>query len=180
MVLRSHIENPDGLNHEFLHSVINPIVEKLSQKLIERQKEKISQMASDELKFNQNYGEGYFSLLCEEFIRAYNDFFRRGENPSTYTHEDFQREIADKKEKQFQEALAEEERLRVWCDKLGIKTLEDFRTKSKEYFEQFMKNRFEKNLLQDLIFKFYQEYVNRPDKNVNFEQFVLNNFANKI
>jgi hypothetical protein len=31
VVLKTHIENPDNLEHEFLHSIINPIIEKLSQ-----------------------------------------------------------------------------------------------------------------------------------------------------
>ncbi len=163
LVLKTHIENPDNLDHEFLHSVINPIVEKLSQQLTDEQKEKVVQLASEKLK--QDYGEKYFSLLCEELIRTYNDVFKKGERPQTY--EDFLQKISGISEGQFQEFLAQSESLRTRCDELEIKTIENLRSKSQEYFE-----RFERNCLRDLIFELYQEYASRPDKNENFEQFL--------
>lgn len=171
VVLKTHIENPDNLEHEFSHSVINPIVDKLFDQLTPEQKGKISELASKKLK--QDYGEGCYSLLCEEFIRTYNDVLKIGRKPQTY--EDFQRKMAIISDNQFQKELVWNQNLKTRCDELEIKTIEDFKTKSQEYFE-----RFEKNLLRDMIFDFYQEYINRPDKNVNFEQFVLNNFVSKI
>ncbi|HRY36935.1 MAG TPA: hypothetical protein P5230_03620 [Candidatus Magasanikbacteria bacterium] len=168
LVLKTHIENLDNLDHEFSHSVINPIVEKLSQLLTDEQKEKVSQLASEKLK--QDYGEGYFSLLCEEFIRTYNDVFKKGEKPQSY--EDFVRKISGITEEQFQKFLAQSESLKVRCAELEITTIEDFKNKSQEYFEKY-----EKNQLRDLIFGLYCDYQNRPVKEVdNFEQFVLKNF----
>ena len=172
LVLKTHIDNPDNLEHEFSHSMINPIVEKLSQQLTDEQKEKISKLASEKLK--QDYGEGYFSLLCEEFIRTYNDVFKKGEKPQTY--EAFVQKISGISEEQFQKFLAQSKSLKAGCEELGITTVEDFKNKSQEYFE-----RFEKNQLRDLIFEIYQEYSSRPDKETeNFERFVLAKFSARI
>lgn len=172
LVLKTHIDNPDNLEHEFSHSMINPIVEKLSQQLTDEQKEKISELASEKLK--QDYGEGYFSLLCEEFIRTYNDVFKKGEKLQTY--ETFAQKISGISEEQFQKYLVESKSLKARCGELGITTVEDFKNKSQEYFE-----RFEKNKLRDLIFEIYQEYSSRPDKETeNFERFLLAKFSVRI
>ena len=171
-IIISHIDNVDNQDHEFCHAIINPIVEKLSQQLTDEQKEKISQLASEKLK--QDYGDDHFSLLCEEFIRTYNDVFKRGEKPQTY--EDFVQKISSITEDQFQKFLADSQNLRARCEQLEIKTIEDLKNKSQEYFE-----RFEKNQLRDLIFEIYQEYSNRSNKETeNFERFVLSKFPARI
>ena len=172
LVLKTHIDNPDNLEHEFSHSMINPIIEKLSQLLTDEQKEKISQLANKKLK--QDYGEEYFSLLCEEFIRTYNDVFKKGGKPQSY--EDFVQKISGISEEQFQKFLAQSESLKARCVELEITTIEDFKNKSQEYFE-----RFERNQLRDLIFEIYQEYSNRPDKETeNFERFISAKFSVRI
>jgi hypothetical protein len=171
-IIISHIDNVDNQDHEFSHGIINPIVEKLSEQLTDAQKEKISQLAGEKLK--QDYGDGYFSLLCEEFIRTYNDVFKRGEKPQTY--EDFVQKISGITEDQFQKFLTESQGLRARCGQLGITSIDDFKNKSQEYFEKF-----EKNPLRDLIFELYQEYSDRPNKeSENFEQFVLAKFSDRI
>lgn len=170
-IIISHIDNIDNQDHEFLHGIINPIVEKLSQQLTDEQKEKISQLASEKLK--QDYGDGHFSLLCEEFVRTYNDVFKKGEESQTYEY--FTQKISSFNEEQFQKFLVQSESLRTRCEQLGISTIDDFKNKSQEYFEKFEKSR-----IRDLIFETYQGYVNRLDKNENFEQFVLVKFSARI
>ncbi|MBI4599059.1 hypothetical protein HY734_02580 [Candidatus Uhrbacteria bacterium] len=168
----SHVENVLNQDHEFSHGIINPIVHKLMERLDDGQKEKLSQMVSVKLK--QDYGSGLYSPLCEEFIRTYTEIVARGGKPQTY--EDFVRKISNTIEEQFQKFLAESKSLKARCDELGITTMDDFRDKSREYFE-----RFEKNPLRDLMFEFYQEYLRRPDKDSeNFEQFVLRRFSTKL
>ncbi|MDD2637023.1 MAG: hypothetical protein PHW82_16135 [Bacteroidales bacterium] len=172
LVLKTYIDNPENLEHEFLHSIINPIVEKLSHQLTVRQKEKISQLASGKLK--QDYGKDYFSLLCEEFIRTYSDVFKKGERLQSY--ENFVQRISSINEKQFQGFLVQNKSLRARCTELGIRTIEDLENKSKEYFE-----RFEVNQLRGLVFEIYQEYSSRQDKETeNFERFVLKKFSERI
>ncbi len=171
-IIISHIDNVDNQDHEFLHSIINPIVEKLSQQLTDKQKGEISKLASEKLR--QDYGEGYFSLLCEEFIRTYNDVLKKDKSPQTY--EDFAKKLNEFSEGGFQKELKQSRNFRLRCDKLGINSLDDLRDKSLEYFKQF-----EENHLRDLIFKFYQEYKKRPNKEgENFEQFVLSEFSKKL
>ncbi len=171
-IIISHIDNVDNQDHEFSHGMINPIVDRLSQQLTEEQKEKISQLAS--IKLKQDYGEGFYSLLCEEFIRTYNDVLKKGREPQTY--ESFVQKISSISEDQFQKELSQSKNFKARCDEFGIVTIEDFKNKSQEYFE-----RFERNQLRDLIFEIYQEYSNRPDKETeNFERFVLAKFSVRI
>ncbi|MCF7795875.1 hypothetical protein K9M42_02175 [Patescibacteria group bacterium] len=171
-IIISHIDNIDNQDHEFTHSIINPIIEKLSQQLTDEQKEKISQLASEKLK--QDYGYGHFSLLCEEFIRTYNDVFKKGKKIQTY--KTFMQKISGITEDQFQKFLIENSKLNTRCEQLRIKTIDDFKNKSQEYFEKF-----EKNPLQNLILELYQEYSNRPNKETeNFEKFILEKFSARI
>jgi len=171
-IIISYIENVLNQDHEFLHGIINPIVEKLSRQLTDEQKEKISQLASEKLK--QDYGNGHFSLLCEEFIRTYTEIVSEEKRPQTY--EEFVQKISGITEDQFQKFLADSESLKARCEQLDIKTIDDFKNKSQEYFE-----RFERNQLRDLIFEIYQEYSSRSDKETeNFERFVLEKFSARI
>lgn len=174
-IIISHIDNTDNQDHEFLHGIINPIVEKLSLLLTDEQKEKVSQLASEKLKTGEmGYGEGYFSLLCEELVRTYNNTFKQGEKPENY--EDFVKKNSEASEKDFQKEMANSKDFAERCEHLGIKDIDDFKNKSQEYFEKF-----EKNPLRDLIFELYQEYSDRPNKETeNFEQFILKNFPDRI
>lgn len=172
LFISSNINNPDNFEHEFLHCVINPIIEKLEKQLTKDQKEKIINFANTKLK--QDYGEECFSILCEEFIRTYNDVFKKGKKPQT--EKEFVENISRITEVRFQNFLIENESLRERCEALGIKSVNDLKNNSKEYFE-----RFEKNCLREIIFEFYQEYsMRRDEESVNFEKFVLEKFSDKI
>ncbi len=167
----SHIDNIDNQDHEFSHGIINPIIEKLLQKLTNKQKEKIIKLANKKLK--HDYGKNCFSLLSEEFIRTYINLFRHGETPKTY--KDFCQQISRFTKEQFQQGWQNNEIFRKRCKELKINNIDDFKNKAGDYFK-----RFEENRLRNLIFNFYKEYENRPNKKENFEQFVLSNFPLKI
>lgn len=175
LYISSNINNPNNLEHEFLHCVVNPIVDKLDQQLSDEQKQKISNFANNRLKFEQGYGQGYYSLLCEEFIRTYNDVFQYGAEPATY--KDLVSKIENIDEAQFNFLLSKKEDLKKHCDQLQINTLDDFQNKSQEYFDAF-----EKNKLRDIIFELYQDFVKEKEKNnnVTFEKFVLEEFSGRI
>lgn len=167
----SHIENTGNQEHEFLHCIINPIVAKLGGRLTAEQQKKISTLATTELR--DDYGDEWYGLLCEEVIRSYNDVFQRGGGIETY--EEFQKKIAGLSENQFQAGLIEKLMFRKKCDALGIRTVEDFREKSREFYDSL-----EKNQLRGLILKLYQDYVNRSNQQENFETFFLRNFISRI
>lgn len=165
LVLKTHIDNTDNLDHEFSHSIINPIVEKLSECLSSEQKDKISQLASRELK--QDYGSDYFSLLCEELIRTYNDVFKKGERPQRY--EDFNQNISSVDDEMFQKVLNKNDNLRKKLEQLNIGSLAELKEKAEEYY-----NKFQKNQLRDIIFGLYQEYSSSTSRGgINFEDFIL-------
>ncbi len=54
--------------------------------------------------------------------------------------------------------LLQKQMLRSRCQQLDIKDLQDIKMKSKEYFE-----RFEYNELRDIIFRFYQKYIEEKE-----------------
>ncbi len=167
----SHIENTGNQEHEFLHSIINPIVTKMREKLDEEQRGKISKLASTDLR--DDYGDDWYSLLCEEVIRSYNDVFQHGGAIETY--EGFQQKISSLSEDQFQEALVEKSMFQERCAELEIRSAEDLRRKSREFYESIGKNP-----LREIMLGLYQEYVNRSDREENFETFFLRNFISKI
>ncbi len=175
VILQSQIENPKGLDYEFLHPVINPIIEKLSSKLTEEQKEKIVKMGSHNLKVEQKYGNDYFRLLCEEFIRTYNELIQDVKTPVTI--EDFEKEINEMDEVGFAEILSQKENLKNRFKKLDISTLKDLKSKSRKFY-----NEFEKNDLREIVFLFYQKYIHEREENekVTFEDFVLEKFNEEI
>ncbi|MBL7021866.1 hypothetical protein ISR92_00860 [Patescibacteria group bacterium] len=171
MYISSHIDNPHNMEHEFLHSVINPIITKLEAQLTDDQKMKIVELASNNLKYSQEYGEEYYSLLCEEFIRTYNDIFQKDDKP--LTEDDFVQKIDSVSDEQFNDAITNNDILRKQCSQLNISTLEELKRRSKEYYDKF-----EKNDLRNIIFSLYQEY--EKEKGTNFEQFVLEQFSKRI
>jgi hypothetical protein len=168
----------EGEGHEFLHSVINPIIDKLNKKLTNRQKEQIVQMASGKLK--QHYGQdtgNYYSLLNESFIRTYLNIFEKGKKPITF--KDFKEKIFKNvpNEERFQEILIREQELKQRFDALEISSLKELSRKSKSYF-----NTYEKDELGRAVFKIYGDYSKERLKNHNlvFENFIIDNFFKYI
>lgn len=175
LIIRSHIDNPKNLDHEFLHSIINPIMDKFTEKLSEEQRKKIVGSASHNLKVEQGYGEDYYSLLAEEFIRTYNDVIQNNESPGSL--DDFVQKINEISEEGFEETYNKSEKFKKRCEELNIRNLEDLKKKSIEYYEKF-----EKNELREIIFNLYQDYIKEKSQNekINFEEFVLMEFNKRI
>jgi hypothetical protein len=175
LIIRSHIDNPKNLDHEFLHSIINPIVDKLTEKLSEEQRKKIVDSASHNLKVEQRYGEDYYSLLAEEFIRTYNDVIQNNESPISLG--DFVEKINRISEGDFEKNYNKSEKFKKRCEELGIKNAKDLKRVSSEYYEKF-----EKNELREIIFNFYQDYIKEKevDEEINFEKFASVEFNKRI
>ncbi len=165
-IIVSNIDNPLNQDHEFLHGIINPIVEKISQSLTEVQKLKLTELASQWLK--SDYGEGHFSLLAEELIRTYTEIFEKGETLKTET--EFLTQVQGLGEDKFRQAREVNQVFNQRCVELGIESLTDFQSQAKQYYE-----RYERNKLRQLVLELYREYANRPDKKVDFEHFILDN-----
>lgn len=173
LVIASPIDNLDNFDHEFLHSVINPIVDKLEDELSDEQKEIIKKSAG--LKLRQDYGEGYYSLLCEELIRTFNDFIKPGRNPVSL--DEFKDKIKNITDEEFKKELKKSPSLALRCQQLGIESLDEMKDEAEEYFE-----RYEKDELREKIFTFYQAYASESSKtpNLNFEDFILSNSSDLL
>lgn len=154
--------------HEVLHSVINPITDKLFEGLTDDQKKKIIALSSYKLK--QRYGRNVATILNECFIRTYVNYFEKGEGPYSYDY--LKKYIGTIGDKEFQEALKYKE-FKQSADEMGIKSLNDLSGKLKEYFE-----RYEKDILGDLVYGFYEDYKRQSenDECIAFEDFVMANF----
>jgi len=165
LILKNHIDNPDNLDHEFSHSIINPIVEKISKHLSDNQKDRISELANGKLK--KDYGSNHFVLLCEELIRTYNDIFKKGEHPQTL--DEFKQKISTIDNNELQKVLIDNNDLADRFTQLNIGNINDLIEKAKVYFDKF-----EKNELREILFSLYQEYSSINDKDgVSFENFIL-------
>jgi len=175
VIIRSHINNPGNFEHEFLHCIINPIVEKLTQQLTDEQKKKISNYGSYKLKVEEKYGEGHESLLCEEFIRTYNDVIQKGEIPVTF--QVFEYKLKELNEESFKIFLEKDKKQGNKLFQLGISTLDDLKNKRKEYWDRFGESK-----LKIIIYNFYQKYIKEREResNINFEEFVLKEFGKEF
>lgn len=176
--IQSDNDNKDNFEHEFLHSVINPIVNKLDKQLSNEEKEKLSSMAPYYLKAEkenggQDYGTNYFSLLCEEFIRTYIDVYKKKEGFLNYSK--FNRFIQQLKEEEFNLLLENKVNFRIYCKKLNINSLKDLKDNGLQFYDKFLKNE-----LRVLVYKIYQDFESRDNKNMSFEDFILNKFKNYI
>lgn len=169
IVLMSNIENVDNADHEFLHSIINPIVDKLVGSLSDEQQRTIEGLASPRLK--RDYGEGYYSLVCEELIRTYNDIVKPGREPETV--ETFKKKISELTEERFQQLQTESQSLKTRCEAIGIHGLKDLEEHADEYFD-----RFEQNRLRRIIYSLYKEYAVQGDQ--RFEDFFLEHFPQRL
>ncbi len=163
----------DGQAHEFLHGVINPIVDKLDKNLSEDHKSKIIKLASGKIK--QHYGEeNYYSHLCEGFIRTYLNIFEKGRKPQTLKN--FQELISQNipDEKQFQEILAKDKELKQRCEVLNISSPEEL---SGRYFDIYERDR-----LGETLYRFYQDYKKESSEKpeLTFEDFVLQKFTEHL
>ena len=163
-VVFSYKDGIDNARHEFQHSIINPIIDKLSMQLDEGQEDRIIELCGNYLK--QGYGEYTDNLLCEVFIRAYNNYFRKGEKPPSL--EDFRNHLDGFTEDQFAQGLSDNQGLQERCQELGIKDLAEFKQKDKEYFERFIDDK-----LQTRIYALYEKYDAEKEKWPNFEEFAL-------
>lgn len=119
MVSLKGFEKGGQWTHEFLHSVINPITDKLSEKLTDDEVAKIIELSA--IKLKKRYGEN-MSLLNESFIRTYVNFFQK--KSGSYGYEYFKNVVAQISEESFDKEFNVNREFRENCIALGISNLE--------------------------------------------------------
>lgn len=82
-IIISNIDNIENQKHELSHGIINPIISKLFNNLSQEEKEKIRELACENLK--NNYGENPLYLLREEFVKTYVEVFSNRTVVSVYS-----------------------------------------------------------------------------------------------
>lgn len=175
ILMSSPEDSTDGQAHEFLHGVINPIVDKLDNNLNENHKRKISELTSGKIK--QHYGETeYYSHLCEGFIRTYINFFEKGETLQIYKN--FQESIPKKITNEWlKESLTKDKELKQRFNVLGISNLKELIEKSKDYFEKYEEDKLG-NIIYDFLGDYKRECLNKQE--ITFEDFVLQKFVRRL
>jgi hypothetical protein len=163
-VIMSHTENLDNFEHEFLHSIINPLTEKISESIPE---EKIINLASIKLKEEEMYGDNALSLLNEELIRTYNDLIKNKKNIRTFN--DFEKMTNSLDNDSFNKIVKSESQIKTRFSSMNIASLEEFKLKIKEYYDKY-----EKNELREKVFQLYKKYDAEKsiNQNIRFEDFL--------
>jgi hypothetical protein len=72
----SHSTNKDNFDHEFMHTFINSIVDKLIQERQFSEDEKNQIMETINPKLREHYEDDFKSCLCEVIVRTYNDWYK--------------------------------------------------------------------------------------------------------
>jgi hypothetical protein len=149
----SHSTNPDNFDHETLHLIINPMVEKFENILSEEQKKSILEMGAEKLQ--EKYGDDWMPMFCEEIINTYKECVEKGESPETL--EGFQQKIQFISDEDFAEVLRSEGKGSE-IRQLGIKTKEELSDRAKEYYSRYVENN-----LRDVIYRIYMAYGDSDD-----------------
>jgi hypothetical protein len=176
-VISENAEIQDKNPHEFMHSFINPITEKLREKITKEQEQKIVELSPAMLKGSGSYGEHWFSLLNESLIRTYTDYFSKGDQPD---FESFSKRIAKvvKNEADWQKISGNfDTTTAAEMRELGIHSFDDYRSKEREYFE-----RYQKSELAGRVNDFYGKYSEaiKSDPNLSFEDYLLQNYGELV
>lgn len=170
ILIMSHSENLDNVEHEFLHGLINPIVfEKLQ--LSDQQRNRIVELAGRKLK--EEYGEYPLSLLSEELIRTFNDLVKHGKRPESLKQ--FKRKLQLLDEKEFRKAIRSNKVLKSRLRAMDISSLNELCSRVEEYY-----NRYGKDQLRERIYDLYLGYEAVKEKGIIFEEFLKDNITEFI
>lgn len=150
----------DNAEHEALHTLINPIAEAVV--VNPRVASKVQELASCSLINDEGYGDDPGSLLAEEMIRSYQDFFVHQKLPET--SETFIQKVQQIPPEELRRAMTENEKVSARCAELGIIDETDFVERAGEYFD-----RFENNQLRATCFEFWKKFSQNPEADVRQE-----------
>ncbi len=172
-VVVSHVENELNFDHEFLHGIINPIVDKLIERLSSDQERAILELTSGSLK--RGYGSHAYSIICEELIRTFSKNFQPKQ--ALFTAGEFSKMIKsmddEAGEAAFNKNFLEENGFGEECEEMGVESFREFKPRAEEYFR-----RFKKSELSRIIFDLYNDFEDSREK--FFEDFVIEELPRKI
>lgn len=163
VVIMSHTENPDNFEHEFLHTIINPLTEKLAKSI---PADMVIALASNKLKEEEGYGDNALSLLNEELIRTHN-LIENGESVKTFA--DYKRFINSLDETSFNRILATDQKLKVRLKEMEIFSFKEFKRRLEEYYNKYLRN-----ALREKIYHLYRKFDAEKAANprIRFSEFL--------
>lgn len=163
-IIMSNPDNLDNVDHEFLHCILNPVIEDAYNKLSPKEQERLVELSGAKLR--QDYGEYPLSLLNEEVIRTYNDFVKMNRSPATKT--EFLENVSKLSPKDFEKERKGNESFQTRLAKLKIDSFDKFKERAGEYFDMF-----ERDELRERTFTFYKGYADaaEADQGVTFERY---------
>lgn len=165
IIISSEKFHPEIIEHEFLHSIINPLVRSFIKKnpLITKKIQKFS--SPYRRKFYKNNSA---ILLSEALIYSYINF--KNKKPLTYQY--FLKLLPFKDNDQFKSYIKKGGLFKKKCELLKINSFNDFLNKSSIYYSLFVQDN-----LRNKLYNFYQHYFREKTKNrrINFEYWFNNN-----
>ncbi|MEI7451723.1 MAG: hypothetical protein WCK37_00805 [Candidatus Falkowbacteria bacterium] len=154
-------ENGNEVNeiHEFLHSIINPIIEKIE--LSEDEGKVILDLCPDKLKSYQYP----LSILTEEIIRTYHTGFQPDNKPSL---ENFKKRLLSLSKIDLQKMLDQEQKQGVAM----AGNVEELLS-SEEVVDKYY-NKYSRDILAEKIWNLFEDY--QSSSAGNFERFFIDNY----
>lgn len=156
--INSEYGNRENEVHEFLHSIINPITEKI--KLSADDEEKILKLCPDKLRDYQ-YA---LSILTEEIIRTYKTGFTDGNKPN---FENFKKLLLSKDKHELEKALIEE-KTRGESMALSVDELLNNDELIGKYYEKYSQD-----VLAERVWRLFEFYKSSGE---DFEKYLLENY----
>ncbi|MFZ2310072.1 MAG: hypothetical protein WAW11_00830 [Patescibacteria group bacterium] len=158
--IQSELDNKINEVHEFLHSIINPVTEKIN--LSESDQQAILKLAPDRLK---DY-EDARSILTEEIIRTYKIGFNENDNPSFVN---FKKQLLAANKKDLDNLLAKEKKEKGSSSAGDAEEL----LNSEELMIKYYNNQ-ARDIFSERIWNFFDDY--KKSGSVNFEDYLLENY----
>lgn len=149
--------------HEFLHSIINPIIEHIT--LTGDEETRVLTLCPDKLK-DYKYP---ISILIEEIIRTYRTGFRPENEPSL---ENFKKKLLATKKEDLENVIAQEKRQGVAMAQNAAELIGSDEMIAR-YYEKYAQDR-----LAERIWKFFEEYQKSGAE--SFEQFFMHNYRSLL
>jgi hypothetical protein len=177
LYIMSHTENLDNFDHEFLHSIINPITEKCREYFeSQEQAGKIFEYTDGGI---DGYGAHPLSVLNEEIINTYVQYVKV--NTGEITIEQLRQGLQGINEDDFQKIKGIVKGPKHLQDSFqNYSNLKDLIDNLEDYYENFVRGKvIVKNKLREKLLDFYRRYeeLRKDDKNLSFEKFFLEKYS---
>lgn len=166
IIIISRSDDLDNFDHEFLHGIINPLVEKEIDRMTDEERRQLVELSSSRLRSKDQYGEHPGSLLQETIIRTYVHYIQKNLPMPDMGH--FRDRISSLDETEFNKILEEYPALAKQLESMKVDSLEDFKNRCEEFYYKFAQD-----ILRERVYIMLKNYKKAKHDNnkITFEQY---------